>query len=150
MLKRALFLSLAVIFIFSLSGCATGRKQKDLESQGLRNQISVLEAHLRAKDQEIESLKEALAGTETKQVTSKKESKQLKVIAETKSRPNIRQIQAALGNAGYDPGRVDGRMGKRTRDAIRAFQRDNNLQVDGKVGKKTWVLLKEYLYKKSK
>ncbi|MFZ2937989.1 MAG: peptidoglycan-binding domain-containing protein, partial [Candidatus Omnitrophota bacterium] len=37
-----------------------------------------------------------------------------------------------------------------TKDAIKAFQQANNLTVDGKVGKKTWDLLKEYLYKKAK
>ncbi|MCM8792068.1 MAG: peptidoglycan-binding protein, partial [Candidatus Omnitrophica bacterium] len=59
-------------------------------------------------------------------------------------------IQIALKNAGYNPGEIDGKMGKQTRQAIRAFQKANGLVVDGKVGKRTWSLLREYLYKKAK
>ena len=73
-----------------------------------------------------------------------------KMVGEVKSRPKTKQIQIALENAGYNPGRIDGRMGRQTREAIKAFQRANNLIADGKVGKKSWNLLKEYLYKKIK
>jgi peptidoglycan hydrolase-like protein with peptidoglycan-binding domain len=73
-----------------------------------------------------------------------------KYVAEIKSRPTARHIQIALKNDGYNPGSVDGRMGRQTRQAIREFQRANNLLVDGRVGKETWNLLKEYLYQKVK
>jgi peptidoglycan hydrolase-like protein with peptidoglycan-binding domain len=149
MVKKALLFSLVLVFIISVSGCATARKQKDLEIQGLRNQVSVLDAQIQAKDEEINSLREAMAKTEQVKVTMPKVSKK-KVIAEVKSRPNAKQIQIALANAGYNPGRADGKMGRQTRDAIKAFQRANNLPADGKVGKKTWSLLKKYLYQKSK
>jgi carboxyl-terminal processing protease len=56
----------------------------------------------------------------------------------------------ALKNAGYDPGKIDGKMGKQSSEAIKAFQKANNLPVDGKVGKKTWSLLRDYLNKKVK
>ena len=65
-------------------------------------------------------------------------------------RPATKDIQRALDNAGFNPGSVDGRMGKQTRNAIKAFQRANNLVADGKVGKQTWDLLSEYLKKKVK
>ncbi len=48
------------------------------------------------------------------------------------SRENIRFIQRRLRELGYTPGTADGLPGARTRDAIRAFQRDNNLTVDGR------------------
>jgi hypothetical protein len=44
----------------------------------------------------------------------------------------VRDIQAALAALGYNPGPVDGIMGSKTRTAIRAFQRDEKLTVDGK------------------
>jgi len=147
MARRTVILLFLFIFVLSASGCATGRKQRDLEVQGLRNQISVLEAQIQSKDEEINSLKETSAKSQeeaTKQISRKK------VIGEVKSRPNVKQIQIALVNAGYNPGSFDGRMGKQTRQAIKAFQRANNLAVDGKAGKQTWNLLKEYLYKKVK
>jgi len=150
MLRRASTFFVLFVFLFSLTGCATIRKQKDLETQGLKNQISVLEAQIQAKDEEISSLRENLAKaseqkTELTKVVSKK-----KVIGEVKSRPNVRQVQIALQNAGYYSGAIDGRKGKQTRDAIKAFQKANNLRADGRIGKKTWDLLKEYLYKKNK
>lgn len=40
-------------------------------------------------------------------------------------------IQQALAMHGYGPGRVDGVMGDDTRRAIRAYQRDAGLKVDG-------------------
>jgi preprotein translocase subunit SecF len=143
--KWVVFVAL-FIFVFSLTGCATARKKREMELQGLRNQISVLEAQVQTKDEEINGLKDALSkAAEEKEVLTKK-----KVIGEVKARPNAKQIQVALRNAGYNPGRIDGRLGKQTKDAIRAFQKNNNLAVDGKVGKQTWNLLKEYLYKKVK
>lgn len=139
MVKRALVLFLAAICVVSASGCATGRKRADLENQGLRNQISVLEAQLQAKDEEINSLKENLArATEVKEAppASVKPSGRKRVIGEVKSRPKAKQVQIALANAGYDPGPIDGKMGKATRQALKAFQKANNLAPDGKAGKK--------------
>lgn len=53
-------------------------------------------------------------------------------------------IQARLRNLGYDPGPVDHELGRRTRAAIRAFQRDNPpLLVDGICGPKTRAKLIE-------
>jgi len=144
--KRGVILLLLSVFVISLSGCATTRKQSELDMQGLRNQVSVLESQLRDKDNEIYSLQEAL-----NQANAEKErSTRKKVSTEAKSRPNIKQIQAALANAGFNPGAIDGRMGRQTRDAIRAFQRANGLTADGKVGKQTWKLLRDYLSKKVK
>ena len=57
----------------------------------------------------------------------------------------VREIQQALKSAGYDPGSVDGRMGARTRTAIRDFQLANGLEPDGKVGPRTWNKLEAFL-----
>ena len=150
MSRKAIGFFVLFIFMFSLTGCATSRKRKDLESQGLKNQISVLEAQIQAKDEEISGLRDTLAkATEEKTELTKVVSKK-KTIGEIKSRPSVKQVQIALQNAGYNPGSIDGRTGRQTRDAIKAFQRANNLKSDGRVGKKTWDLLKEYLYKKVK
>ena len=51
-----------------------------------------------------------------------------------KTRPaTVRNVQDGLTQLGYKPGPVDGMMGKRTANAIRAFQRDVDMPVDGKV-----------------
>jgi murein L,D-transpeptidase YcbB/YkuD len=149
MVKKGIIFLILFIFLISLSGCATGSKQ-NLQNQGLRNQIQALEAQIQNKDEEISSLKGALDKTAQEKETLARETATGKVIPEVKSRPTIKHIQIALRNAGYNPGPIDGRMGRQTKDAIRAFQRANNLAADGKVGKQTWGLLKGYLYKKVK
>lgn len=45
----------------------------------------------------------------------------------------VSNIQAILNQNGYDAGPVDGIMGQKTRDAIIAFQRDNDLAATGNV-----------------
>jgi len=143
MAKKVFMLFLLGIFTVFLSSCVTTRKYSDSEIASFKNQISLLQAQLQDKEDEIYSLKQALKRSE--EIKSSK-----KVVGEVKSRPSVKQIQLALRNAGYSPGPIDGRMGKQTRSAIRQFQSAHNLAVDGKVGKKTWAVLKDYLYKKVK
>lgn len=143
MVRKALLLVLGVVFVSSLSGCASTRKNNELEMQGLRNQVTALESQVAAKDEEINSLREAAMKASEPTMAEKK-------AGETKSRPSAKQIQTALKNAGYYQGPVDGRIGKGTRQAIKAFQAANNLSSDGKVGKKTWAALKNYLEEKVK
>jgi peptidoglycan hydrolase-like protein with peptidoglycan-binding domain len=56
-----------------------------------------------------------------------------------------KDIQAALKNAGYYTGAIDGKIGPKTKKAIEEFQRAKELKVDGKVGPKTWAELEKYL-----
>ncbi len=148
MFKRSCLSVGIVVFVFLFSGCATMGKNKNLEIQGLKNQVSALETQLQAKDQQIQSLSGTLSSRLV--MEEKNANREKKTITEIKSRPNARQIQMALKNAGYEPGTIDGKMGKQTREAIKAFQKANDLRADGKAGKQTWSLLKEYLYKKTK
>jgi peptidoglycan hydrolase-like protein with peptidoglycan-binding domain len=65
--------------------------------------------------------------------------------ASVSAKPSSREIQAALKNAGYYLGEVDGKIGRLTQKAIEDFQEANGLKVDGKVGPKTWSVLSKYL-----
>lgn len=49
----------------------------------------------------------------------------------------IKKIQQKLKNWGYYKGSVDGIFGSKTKEAVKYFQRKNNLVVDGIVGNKT-------------
>jgi peptidoglycan hydrolase-like protein with peptidoglycan-binding domain len=60
-------------------------------------------------------------------------------------KPSVNDMQTALKNAGYYTGAVDGKKGPLTKKAIEDFQRANGLEVDGKVGPKTWAVLSPYL-----
>lgn len=53
------------------------------------------------------------------------------------STEDIRKLEQALQAKGYNPGPVDGIMDKQTQDALREFQKKNNLAVTGNVDKET-------------
>jgi hypothetical protein len=46
-------------------------------------------------------------------------------------------IQGRLKNLGYDVGRIDGKLGRRTRAALAVFQSDHDLDIDGEPGRST-------------
>jgi peptidoglycan hydrolase-like protein with peptidoglycan-binding domain len=54
-----------------------------------------------------------------------------------RSRDEVKQVQEALKDKGHDPGMVDGIMGPKTQQAIRAFQKKNNIDVTGRLDDKT-------------
>jgi outer membrane protein OmpA-like peptidoglycan-associated protein len=45
-----------------------------------------------------------------------------------------KHVQSMLGSLGFDPGRTDGQMDERAREAVRAFQRSEGLGPDGQPG----------------
>ena len=53
----------------------------------------------------------------------------------------VRKVQQKLKNLGYYTGNVDGIFGTQTQSAVRRFQRDKGLSVDGIVGPKTLAAL---------
>lgn len=55
-------------------------------------------------------------------------------------------IQRILVSKGYDIGSygVDGKFGKNTETAVKKFQAEHGLKVDGIVGVKTWAMLEKY------
>lgn len=67
------------------------------------------------------------------------------VMPQPPYKPTNEEVQAALKNAGFYTGVVDGKIGPMSKKAIEEFQKVNNLQVDGKVGQKTWMALIKYL-----
>lgn len=53
----------------------------------------------------------------------------------------VRMLQSDLNAVGYDCGTADGIFGTKTENAVRRFQGDNNLAVDGIAGQKTQAAL---------
>ena len=56
----------------------------------------------------------------------------------------VTRVQSALKEYGSYAGAIDGKVGNQTIAAISAFQRANNLKVDGIVGAATWARLEPY------
>ncbi|HTH18003.1 MAG TPA: peptidoglycan-binding domain-containing protein [Magnetospirillum sp.] len=59
----------------------------------------------------------------------------------TASSAKVRNVQQNLADRGYDPGHIDGRMGPRTSAALRDFQKDQNLQANGRPDVQTLAAL---------
>ena len=57
--------------------------------------------------------------------------RQPKLVGVFTTASTVTLIQRALAQNGYDPGPADGLLGMRTRRAIREFQQDHGLKVDG-------------------
>ena len=64
-----------------------------------------------------------------------------KRLAYGSSGKNVKLLQQRLTDLGYYEGPVSGNFQGNTRNAVKAFQTQNGLKVDGVVGKKTWDLL---------
>lgn len=130
---------LAVIFpALFLSGCAAVHRSQGLANQDFQARISYLEAEIERKNRQISILEDDLAMSQSSSEPLVKEDRPA-------SRLSARQIQAALKNAGFYKGAVDGHLGPRTKEAIRNFQKANGLYADGVAGKQTREKLKRYL-----
>jgi peptidoglycan hydrolase-like protein with peptidoglycan-binding domain len=55
----------------------------------------------------------------------------------TQSTAQVRRAQEALKAEGHDPGPIDGVMGPKTKEAVRGFQKQENLQETGRLDRET-------------
>jgi predicted RNase H-like nuclease (RuvC/YqgF family) len=134
---------LLIMLILGLIGCATTRQE--MSKDELQTRVRQLEAQLQEKDEKISDLEEQLALSQ-KPSEVKIYSVSPKTEEDFISKPLATEIQTALKNAGFYNGSIDGKIGKRTKQAIRDFQKANGLVADGIVGNKTWAKLGKYLY----
>jgi len=54
-------------------------------------------------------------------------------------------VQVALKNAGYQVGAIDGKLGAKSMEALKKFQKDEGLKPDGILGARTLSALARYL-----
>ncbi len=64
------------------------------------------------------------------------------VVGEGANGPQVTEIQCLLQRQRVDTVAVNGHFGRRTTDAVKAYQRAHRLPADGVVGKDTWVRLR--------
>jgi len=130
---------LAGVIILSLTGCATTKTSSSGEMEELQTKISDLDKQLQEKDQEVRDLEERLS----RMKMPEDEIVNAQEVDISKVTP--KSIQTALKNAGFYSGAIDGKIGKKTKEAIKEFQKSNSLKSDGIVGKQTWSRLQKYL-----
>ncbi|PID83492.1 hypothetical protein CSB11_01470 [Candidatus Campbellbacteria bacterium] len=58
----------------------------------------------------------------------------------------MKQLQKYLNKKGYNAGYPDGIFGNKTKSALKDFQKDNSLTVDGKFGKQTVRYIDKHCY----
>ena len=132
------------VLLFSalfISGCATARPRPS-QAPAESVQATELQNQLQTKDQQIQDLQSQLESSQRSLLNNySTKSGRGKSSSIWVSGVTPIEVQKALKRAGYDPGPIDGRFGKKTKKAIKAFQRKNGLYADGIVGDKTWALL---------
>ena len=155
MLKRFL---LSIILVVALTGCATTR-QKTVTNQ-LQTRVGELERQLDLQNEQVDNLKYEVKdlsydlerlnsgrsrSTSSKAATSVRRKFNISDNEVVRVHVSEKDVQAALKSAGYYQGAIDGKIGLGTKEAIRKFQKDNGLKVDGFIGLKTWGELEKYL-----
>lgn len=131
---------LSVLILLNLAGCATTKRTSAKDHvRELEGQVSDLETQLKQRDEEIQGLEKDLAGVESAGAG------ETKAAAAGRGKASPKQIQTALSNAGFYEGSIDGKIGKNSKKAIKAFQEANGLSPDGVIGSRTWSKLKAYL-----
>jgi len=130
------------------TGCTTKKRhQRDIAT--LQGQVNTLQSEVARLDQ---ALKDSEASLKTAQEGGLGTGSAFASLAETGpvyrtpsgfELPTL-AIQRALRSAGYYQGEIDGKVGSRTKEAIRNFQRDQGLTSDGVCGRQTWARLKSF------
>ncbi len=111
-----------------LAGCTDMAEKKQLEQK-----VIALSEAVTVKDMEIQKLRDELSVIQ-----------QASSAALAKSMTG-KQIQEALKAAGFDPGPIDGKVGGKTKEALKAFQQSLGLNPDGALTAETALELKKYL-----
>ncbi len=157
-MKKLFFFLFGISICFFMAGCqTTAVSQRNVNE--LSTRIHVLENAVNKKDREIRYLQNEV--TNLSDQISKKDEVLAKIARPKKPRKistsktdtlgiirvaaKPEEIQAALKNAGYYQGNVDGKIGPNTINAIGNFQKDNGLTPDSIIGKRTWEKLRIYL-----
>ena len=147
-------------------GCGGGKKaqiqeletqltQAQQQSAELQSSLDATKQDLAAKEQEVSQLQTSLKQTEQKAAQAEVEAEQAKAAAASAQmsmvdaalakgkvpKDTMMSVQQALKSAGYDPGPIDGLVGRQTVEAIHSFQKDNGLEV-GDLNASTLMALK--------
>lgn len=133
-MKKFAFIVLAFTLVY---GCSKKQEMLDSEQVMPSEEVDVFTAEPQATVASGDKVAAEKTAAEAMPLPTAEPSEYIK--------PSEKEIQAALKNAGYYSGAIDGDIGPKTKKAIEDFQQAKGLVVDGKVGRKTWVVLSKYL-----
>ena len=156
---------MVVASVLLVSGCAGGQTRQDLAR--VQSQVGMLDARVSqlervgasglsaapVSDATLEggstaTLMKESASAPTESHGKSRHHKHTKEVAAASvpstTKPSTREVQQALKNAGFYQGAVDGKMGGKTHEAIKEFQRVHGLKDDGVAGTQTWAKLHTY------
>jgi N-acetyl-anhydromuramyl-L-alanine amidase AmpD len=125
---------------YDLEGVSDGPTEKQMQS--LEWLVNYLVDFLRITPQDVYGHyhfgKPACPGYKASEWIEAYRLRELHETAEKQARiRNVKDLQEALEILGYEPGKVDGIIGSQTMQAIRKFQREQQLVVDGVAGPQT-------------
>jgi murein L,D-transpeptidase YcbB/YkuD len=152
-----------LFFVISiLTGCSTA--QKPMSYNNLYVRLERIEGDLEQKTSEIEDMQYSLQDLDQRvdKISARTEDSAATGIrpdgysADAQMMPvkedgtirvpvSAKEVQIGLKNAGYYNGPIDGKIGNQSLKAIKDFQKDFNLKVDGIIGRETWGAIKPYL-----
>ena len=141
-----------VVLVFSLAGCSRHEQDNEMSAELEKGTdessdaatpatLPVLSENTSIQSEAYETAVDPGTASTTAVATFEAELPNFGTL----ENPNPEAIQKALQAAGFYTGKIDGSIGSQTKRAIRNFQAQNNLSVDGKVGPKTWKKLQAYL-----
>ncbi|MFB3920025.1 MAG: peptidoglycan-binding protein [Candidatus Velamenicoccus archaeovorus] len=142
-----------VIFGFAVSGCGkdSNKKQKFAVEEGVLNLSEADNLLSGSRDEAVEIVDNGQQA-QTQVAVDVPVPADAPVLEEARpsavvlgETPDEKGIQTALKDLGFYQGEIDGKIGPKTKAAIREFQQKNGLVTDGKVGPKTWAALKAAL-----
>lgn len=123
-----------LLFSVLALGCGQQQSNQTTTSPSVQNEVVVASTPITAPATPAEPISQP-----KELVLEKQTSPSLYTITRNKA------IQLALRNSNFYSGEIDGKIGPKTKEAIKQFQLSKNLTVDGIVGHRTWEELKAYL-----
>ena len=132
-MKRTM--TVAILTAVALSGCGTVPEDRSISGAGIGAGAGAVLGAVTGMSVLTGAAIGAAAGAITGAVTDRDQinlgEPAWKQGAAAPAGNTVRRVQEGLARLGYRPGPVDGIAGAQTREAIRAYQRDHGLLVDG-------------------
>lgn len=142
---------ISAVLCFTFIGCKTqDKKQISVSEEGILNVTEADSLLAPSKDESIELTAENTSSPGNTSITmamapAPTTENETAPVQEQSDDPDSKTIQQALKDLGFYQGEIDGKIGPKTKAAIKEFQTKSGLEADGKVGPRTWAALKEAL-----